>query len=183
MTAIGVTGHRVIVHLEPVSIGVDKALRKIRKSFPGEGLTIVSPLAEGADRLVVLRVMEMEDVHLIVPLPLEMNDYLSDFKAESSKMDFLHLLNRADKVVNLPPGQDRTASYLAAGLYVLENCDVLITVWDGQPAQGPGGTGQIVADARDRMMPIAWVYAGEQNPRSGSISRKNPGEVIYENFP
>jgi hypothetical protein len=39
--------------------------------------------------------------------------------------------------------------YALAGAYIAERADVLIAVWDGAPARGTGGTGDIVA-WRDR---------------------------------
>ena len=70
-------------------------------------------------------------------------------------------------------------------LFVLEHSDVLIAIWDGKPAQGPAGTGQIVAEARQRTIPLAWVFANRQNrdPDSPSPLEKSPGEVSFENFP
>jgi hypothetical protein len=41
---------------------------------------------------------------------------------------------------------------------------VLIAIWDGKTAQGQGGTGAIMARARQRGLPIAWVHAGNRKP-------------------
>jgi hypothetical protein len=40
---------------------------------------------------------------------------------------------------------------------VLRHSDVLLAVWDGMPARGPGGTGAIVAAARTMGLPLLWV--------------------------
>lgn len=185
MVTIGVTGHRDLDDLEQISSGVDEALLKIKHSFPKEDLTIISPLAEGADRLVVWRAMENNVVHLVVPLPLEISDYMLDFNSISSKAEFVTLLEQAAQVIELQAGENREASYLAAGLYVLDHSDVLIAVWDGQPARGLGGTGQIVAAARQQKMPLAWVFTNSQGitKNSRASSEKAREEVIYENFP
>jgi len=185
MVTIGVTGHRDLNNLEQIISGVDQALRKIKEAFPGEDLTIISPLAEGADRLVVWRAMESNDVHLVVPLPLDVSDYMLDFNSISSKAEFVTLLEQAAQVIELPAEETREASYLAAGLYVLDHSDVLIAVWDGQSARGLGGTGQIVAAARQQKMPIAWVTTSNQGSttKSRASTEKVRGEVIYENFP
>lgn len=185
MVTIGVTGHRDLDNLEQISSGVDEALRKIKHSFPKENLTIISQLAEGADRLVVWRAMENNVVHLVVPLPLEISDYMLDFNSISSKAEFVTLLEQAAQVIELQAGEVREASYLTAGLYVLNHSDVLIAVWDGQPARGPGGTGQIVAEARQEKKPLAWVFAKNLNndTNSRSNAEKLPGDVTYEHFP
>lgn len=185
MVCIGVTGHRDLDNVEQIASSVDEVLREIRNAYPDESLTIISPLAEGADRLVVWRAMESNDVRLVVPLPLEISEYMLDFFRISSKAEFVTLLEQASKVIELPTEETREASYLAAGLYVLDHSDVLIAVWDGQPAGGPGGTGQIVAEARQRTKPLAWVFAKKQNQDTGSPSlpEKSPGAVSFENFP
>jgi hypothetical protein len=183
MVSIGVTGHRDLDNVKLITSSVDEVLRKIRNTFPGETLTIISPLAEGADRLVVWRAMENNDVHLVVPLPLEISEYMQDFSGIYSKAEFVTLLEQAAQVIELPAEETREASYLAAGSYILDHSDLLIAVWDGQPARGPGGTGQIVAQAREKLMPIAWVFSGDQDPHPQSIAGKTPGEVAFENFP
>jgi len=183
MVSIGVTGHRDLDNVKLITSSVDEVLRKIRNTFSGETLTIISPLAEGADRLVVWRAMENNDVHLVVPLPLEISEYMQDFSGIYSKAEFVTLLEQAAQVIELPAEETREASYLAAGSYILDHSDLLIAVWDGQPARGPGGTGQIVAQAREKLMPIAWVFSGDQDPHPQSIAGKTPGEVTFENFP
>jgi hypothetical protein len=40
------------------------------------------------------------------------------------------------------------SAFFAAGRYIVEQCDLLIAVWDGQPSKGLGGTGDVVAYAR-----------------------------------
>jgi len=183
MVTIGVTGHREITQMKQVISGVDKALHKIKESFPAEEITIISPLAEGADRLVVWRAKANNEVELVVPLPFGVSEYMEDFSKISSKAEFVTLLEQAEQVIELPALENREDRYQTVGLYVLNNSDVLITIWDGQPARGPGGTGQIVTKAREKKMPIAWVFAGDQDSNSQSLGGKKPGEVTFENFP
>ena len=185
MVTIGVTGHRKLNEVEKILTGVDEALHEVKEAFRGEDLTIISPLAEGADRLVVWRAMENNAVHLVVPLPLEVSDYVLDFDSISSKAEFVTLLEEAAQVIELPAKETREASYQAVGLYILNHSDILIAIWDGQPARGPGGTGQIVAEARKQKMPLAWVFASNQNQDTSSQTTpdKSPGDVTLENFP
>lgn len=185
MVKIGVTGHRDLDDVDQITSSVDEVLREIKNTFLGESLTIISPLAEGADRIVAWRAMENDEVHLIVPLPLDVPEYMHDFTRISSKAEFVTQLEQADQIIDLPAEETREASYLAAGLYVLDHSDVLIAIWDGKPALGPAGTGQIVAEARRRSKPIAWVFAIRQNLDTGSplSPEKSLGEISYENFP
>jgi len=185
MVAVGVSGHRNLPDLEIVSNAVDEALREILAVFGDNSLQVISPLAEGADRLVAWRAMANYSVRLVVPLPLEMSDYMLDFKSISSKAEFITLLEQADQVFELPAEDTREACYLDAGMYILDHSDVLIAVWDGAPARGIGGTAEIVTEARERGMPIAWVQvAGKKQATDSKTGRKVKSmNVYYERFP
>jgi hypothetical protein len=185
MVAVGVSGHRDLIDLQAVSNAVDGALGEILAAFGGNSLQVISPLAEGADRLVAWRAMANYSVHLVVPLPLEMSDYMLDFKSISSKAEFITLLEQADQVIELPAEDTREACYLAAGMYILDHSDVLIAVWDGAPAKGIGGTAEIVAEARRRGMPVARVQVAGRVQESSSVTRKVIGgvHIHYERFP
>lgn len=164
MAAVGVTGHRFLMELDKIHAGVQEALDWIERQFPGEPLTALSALAEGADRIVTYHALARPGGRLVVALPLPQADYLTDFRSAESKAEFLDLLGRADEVITLPPAPVRVAAYEAAGLYILDHCDVLLAVWDGKAAQGQAGTGAMVAQARRRGLPIAWVHAGNRKP-------------------
>lgn len=159
MIRIGVTGHRSLVDVDRLTEGVDRALEHIAQTFPDQPMTIYSPLAEGGDRFVVKRAVEKYNARVVVPLPLAVEEYKKDFSSEISKNEFEHLLAAADQVVQLPTQSTREQAYLAAGLYVLDHCDVLIALWDGQKARGKGGVGDIVAEAQHRKLSILWVQA------------------------
>ena len=184
MISIGVTGHRQLDGVQQLSSAVDEVLRKIMKAYPGEILTIISPLAEGADRLVVQRASEYPDTTLVVPLPLPIDDYMTDFRTQESRTEFKALLASAAEIIELPPKSSREESYLAVGRYILDQCQILIAVWDGLSASGQGGTGQIVSKARRRRLPIAWIHT--RNLKNDDNSQLNGAEqrafITYEHF-
>lgn len=184
MIAIGVTGHRFLAEVDKVAAGVDEALHRIEQAFPGQPLTVISPLAEGADRLVAHRALARSRARLAVPLPVPQSDYMTDFESVESREEFLGLLDQADEVIVLPPAPTRDEAYEAVGLYVLDHCDVLIAVWDGQSAQGQGGTGDIVAQARQRGLPLAWIHAGNRRPGTQKpiTLGEEQGKVSFERF-
>ena len=184
MIRIGVTGHRILADLEKIETGVEEAVRRIELKFPGEPLTVISALAEGADRIVPRHVLARPGAGLTVPLPLPKSDYLTDFQSEESRAEFLSLLHRADQVEEMSSEATREQAYEAAGEYMLNNSDVLIAIWDGRNAQGQGGTGDIVGRARQRGLPIAWVHAGNREPatnRPTSLGDEQ-GRVTFENI-
>jgi hypothetical protein len=53
----------------------------------------------------------------------------------------------------------RDDAFLACGARTVDECDVLVAVWDGKDAGGRGGTGDIVAYARSQEKPIVWIHA------------------------
>ena len=185
MTVIGVTGHRFLNKAEAIAAGIDEALDRIKEAFAGEPMTVVSPLAEGADQLLVERVLAHSAAHLIVPLPLSSAEYLTDFASSEAQGMFRCLLAKADEVIDLPHMPQRDEAYAAVGRYVVDHCQVLIAVWDGQPAQGRGGTAEIVALARQRGLPLAWVYATNCKPDTPQPPDLccSQGAVVFERFP
>lgn len=94
MFTIGVSGHRELIHLEAITIAVDEALHTIQIAYGESPLQVISPLAEGADRLVARCAIENFSGKLIVPLPLERSDYLHDFESALSKAEFDNLLEK-----------------------------------------------------------------------------------------
>lgn len=178
------TGHRVLTDVAKIEAGVEEALRRIELKFPGELMTALSALAEGADRIVACHILERLGATLIVSLPLPAPDSLADFESEQSRTEFLTLLRRAAQVIELPGAPSREHAYEAAGNYVLDHSDVLIAIWDGRKALGKGGTADIVRQARERGLPIAWIHAGNRAPgsREPVSLGDEQGRVTYENI-
>lgn len=183
-TRIGITGHRVLMDEGKISNGIYEAVIKIEQEFPGEPLIVVSSLAEGADRLVAKRLMARNQANLVAILPMTKNEYKKDFKGKESKDEFDDLLSQALDVMELPAGENREEAYTLAGRYIIEHSDVLIAVWDGKDPQGRGGTGEIVALARRRGIPIAWVHAGNRLPGTEEATSlgEEQGKVTFEGF-
>ncbi len=181
---IGVTGHRVLAETDLVIGGIEKALARIEASHPGRSLVVISSLAEGADRLVAEAVLRRPGARLRVVLPLPKFDYLDDFVTPGSKEAFLRFLARTDEVVELPACASREDAYAAASDRVLDGVDVLVAVWDGQDAQGQAGTAEVVARARARRLPLAWVHAGNRKPGTMEPTSlgADQGRVTYENL-
>ena len=178
MTSIGVTGHRFLHDSDLIMRGIDSALDTIAGAFSAP-FTLYSSLAEGADQLVAERAFVILQARLIVPLPLSLADYLSDFSPDSQKKT-VTLLQQADEIVEMPLQATRPAAYEAAGRYLLEHVDVLITVWDGRPARGQGGSGQIVAEARQHGLPIAWVLAENYGVKTSEMPQNESKAGVYQ---
>jgi hypothetical protein len=184
MIKIGVTGHRFLAELDKIDAALEEVLSRIEESFPDQSLTILSSLAEGADRLAAHHVLKRKNARLFAVLPFHQAEYETDFETPESKAEFRQLLSIASKTIVIPQSKTRNEAYKAAGKYVLENCDVLLTIWDGQGAQGQGGTGEIVALARKRKIPIAWIHAGNRKPGTSEPTSlgNEQGMVEFENL-
>ena len=160
---IGVTGHRDLPDPDALRAPIREAVSRLKEMVPiapGAGLApvVVSALAEGADRLVVEEVLADRDARLEVVLPLDTEEYAEDFKAEASKEEFRSLLARASDKWQAPDGLDRDEAYERAGRYVVDRCDAVIALWDGEKSRGRGGTAEIVGYAQEHGVPIAWVH-------------------------
>jgi hypothetical protein len=181
---IGVTGHRVLAETDRITTGVETALARIEATHPRRSLMVISALAEGADRLVVEAVLRRPGSRLEAVLPLPKSNYLDDFASLESKEEFLSLLARASQVVELPAHDNRDEAYAAANDRLLDGIDVLVAVWDGQGAQGQGGTAEMVARARERRLPFAWVHAGNRKPGTMEPTSlgADQGRVTFQGF-
>lgn len=127
-------------------------------------IEVVSALAEGADEIVARAAIEA-GCKLTALLPFKPADYETTFSDMAYKRIFRDLLRRADRRVVLP-GSVRRANggYRAVGLETVERSDLLLTIWDGAPAQGRGGTPEILQFALDQRRPIVWIDATEDRP-------------------
>jgi hypothetical protein len=176
---IGVTGHRVPPKLPeeseiPLREQIDRifgafasAARNVENIYMAHSsardaalareFTVVSSLAEGSDRIVAEAGLA-GGCKLEVVLPLKEDEYVKDFETAKSRKQFDGLLVRASQVVDLNglPAK-RPQAYEAAGLFMLENIDVLVAIWDGNIAAGIGGTAQIVERAIADGIMVLWI--------------------------
>jgi SMODS and SLOG-associating 2TM effector domain 1 len=194
---IGVTGHRELGGVDDLQQPIREAISRLLTLVPvapgaGLALVVVSALAEGADRLVAEEVLAASadrliletapaylDARLEVALPLDAKEYAEDFKTEESKEEFRGLLGRAraGDVWQAPAGLDRDEAYERAGRYVIDRCDALIAVWDGEKSRGRGGTADIVGYAQEHGVPIAWVHSAGGAPVSYALENKRAAVV------
>lgn len=139
------------------------------------GFAILSSLAEGADRIVAEAGLAA-GFGLEVVLPLGRAEYAHDFETQESVARFEQLLARASAVFELDGAADeRPRAYETAGFVMLSNIDLLIAIWDGEDADGIGGTAQIVARAIADGVPVMWINPANPNamqirwPRAGGL--------------
>jgi len=172
---IGVTGHRKLANEQLIRNSLQEVLSRIDKilSHTPHTFAVISPLAEGADRLVAKEVLDrpssedMEKPYLEAVLPLSESDYIRDFETQESKDEFKAYLAKARSIRTLEKLEPRAASYEQGGHYVVDNCDVLIAIWNGEATAGQGGTAEIVEYARNVGRSIFWI-----NSENGKITEE-----------
>jgi len=171
---IGVTGHRNLDNRSVITRAVSSAIDSIRQMAPPlpsttRLLVFLSPLAEGADRLVVHEALRVPGTVLKAVLPLRKDDYMQDFTTEESKKEFEELLAQAKSIRILPVTNSRVEAYEQVGRYIVDRCDILMAIWDGKSSKGRGGTQEIVQYARDINRPLVWIHT--ENPSRIDIER------------
>jgi hypothetical protein len=145
---VGVTGHQ--------SVGDDNAVRWVascirERLLSTPDLVGLSSLAKGADQIFASVVLDLGGtVEAVLPFP----EYTRSFGDQSDLIRFEDLLSRCTNVTTLSFQGSDESSYLAAGKYVVGNSDLVIAVWNGQPAAGVGGTADIVRYAKQIGKPI-----------------------------
>jgi hypothetical protein len=149
---VGATGHRYL-HAGTARV-VERALRERLARVPADVLVGVSSLADGADQLFAEAILALGgSLEVIVPAA-RYRDELSD----ESRSAFDRLLARASAVKRLDYEESTSEAHMAAGRVVVERSEVLLAVWDGRPARGMGGTGDVVAYAVERGVPVEVVW-------------------------
>ena len=158
---VGVTGHRDLRtdDLPPLEAAVRLFLEQLTRRYPVTPLVMITPLAEGADRLAA-RVALAMGADLIAPLPMPRAKYEKDFPDTRDEFAGLYDGERTIHRLELPalahpPGGPeipaaarRERQYAFAGAYVARHCHVLVALWDGRDSESVGGTAQVVGYRR-----------------------------------
>ena len=184
---IGVTGHRDLVESEIP--GLEKMVRgfllTMQGRFPDLPLVVMTPLSEGADRLVA-RIAKDMGIPLMVPLPMPRALYLEDFETEASRNEFRSLCEGAEVyelgVVDgesietiLEPGHARNLQYAQMGVYICAHCHLLLALWDGKPSELVGGTANVIQFHQWDIMP---GFTGD-NTSMRQILADDESDLVY----
>lgn len=153
----------------------------------------ISPLAEGADRLFADVAIDL-GYELWCPMPFAAADYGTDFappraQEAHSRRRFEAILGRARLETRLRTQElkgtraDEGRAYADAGRAVVDASDLLVAVWDGEAAAGPGGTIDALDAAIAAGVPVLWINAAaphqwrlvraQDDVRDGAATRMN----------
>jgi hypothetical protein len=180
---VGVVGHRPnrlanadLPALEALLGVVLRSVKEAVRTFqvahadnyaPGEPiLRAVTGLAEGTDRVFARQAIQL-GYELVCPLPFARDEYEKDFQPgkaveQGSVEEFRELLGGPHAVTIFELEGSRGIggdAYWAAGRVVLDQSDLLVSVWDGGAAAGRGGTFETLRRAVDSHVSVLWIDA------------------------
>lgn len=188
---IGFSGHRsgfseTEVHASLVSILTD--LQRRATAIGGQ-IELYTSIAEGTDTLCVEVASELGiPVHILLPLPE--NEFQKDFSSPATWERSKKQLEQAsvtpgNNSVRMIEGQhSRPECYFDQGVSMLEVVDMLIAVWNEQPAKGLGGTAQMVSQAHAIGTPVIQINPLDGSSRTDekSIDLAISRDLIVENL-
>lgn len=153
---VGVTGHRDLRprELPQLRAEVRRFFEGLRRDFPDLPLSLLSPLAEGADQLVTGIALEM-GIRVMAVLPVPVAAYRDDFGSAGALAEFDRQLaasealeigaaNAGNIAAAMRDGPERDQQYALAGMFTSSHCHILLALWDGSVNGHLGGTAQVV---------------------------------------
>jgi hypothetical protein len=159
---IGVTGHRDILpdDIEGARQKSRELLSEIKSSMPATRITVISGLAEGADRIFAEAALALNmSVEAVMPMPLKY--YKQDFdEVSAAELDRI-LDTEAVQCIELPltPGLDddennwpegaRNTLYANLSDDLRRRSNLLVAFWDGKYKNLTGGTDDTVVKYLD----------------------------------
>ena len=153
MIRIGCTGHQGLS--ASTRRNVAAAVAGVVAGQSDDTLVGYTSLAEGADQAFAFAVLAAGgQLHAVIPS----QGYAETFATDEARDSYAALVKLATDTTLLPFSEPSEDAYLAAGHAIVERCDLLIAVWDGQRAVGKGGTGDVVAYAKKLGVDIRVIW-------------------------
>lgn len=165
---VGVTGHRLNRisqhHLDQITPQIEPLLAHLASASRCIEPVLLSNLAEGSDRhLARLALQVGYTLHAVLPRPRE--DYERGFRSGASRREYRALLADAARITELRgPRGVAGRTYLRAGHALLDQADLLLALWDGEPSRGTGGTADVVDEAFRRGIPVLHLSTRPRRP-------------------
>jgi hypothetical protein len=162
---VGFTGHRRLADFAPVERAVEAELSRL-STQPGVEWLALSSVAAGSDMVFANTALRL-GLGWEAVLPLPPAEFRRDFD-EAGWREVESLIARAEQVRVVGGQSRREDAYLDCGMETVNHSDVLLAVWDGEPARGRGGTAEIVAYARELGRPLILI-----DPHTLLVRREN----------
>ena len=171
---VGFSGHRQLASAAGAAGAIRAALELLQRQAPGEWIAL-SSVAGGSDQLFVQQARAIGlSWHAILPLPRA--EFAQDFSAAEWAI-VEETLATADHLRVISETGAREDAYLDCGIETVNDADVLLVVWDGQPARGKGGTADVVEYAKSIGKPVMIIDATTHEMRKENWARLELGDA------
>jgi hypothetical protein len=168
--AIGFTGHRKLSDEAKCREAVRKVLLEWIAKVPGVVYGVTS-VAAGADLLFAETCIELNlPIRVFLPVPKE--QFREDFDEpawDRAECVFKNALS----VEVTGAGEKLTERYYECGIQTVQESQLLIALWDGEPSQGLGGTADMVHFAKEQGRPVIWIHGA-----TGAVQHFNESAEI-----
>lgn len=172
---VGFTGHRHLADPAGAAAAIRGAIESLRREVAGEWIAL-SSIARGSDQLFVQQTQALGlSWHAI--LPLARAEFAEDFTPEEWTA-VEETLATADHLRVIEEAGDRRDSYLDCGIETVNGSDVLLAVWDGDPARGKGGTAEVVQYALSIGKPVMIIDVDTHEVRKEHWHRLEPEDPV-----
>jgi hypothetical protein len=176
---VGFSGHRQLDNAGVIAPAVTKALESLRQETKGEWVAL-SSVATGGDQLFIGQARALGlSWYAILPLPRA--EFARDFSPSEWQV-VEATLEQAENVRVITENGSREDAYLDCGMETVNGSDVLLAVWDGDPARGKGGTADVIDYAKSIGKPILIVDAATGKMRRENWSRLERGDEGLANL-
>jgi hypothetical protein len=171
---VGITGHRAhafdIALIPELNERLRDVLGRLREAVDEAHLSsaeyfsraqpvlrLHTALASGADQLAATAARELRyEVRAMLPFPTD--EYERDFTDRVDHRIYCQQLGAVDGYFALPGKREaQEDAYVMVGKAVIAAADVLVALWDGHPANGPGGTAHVVDLALRAGVPVVHI--------------------------
>jgi hypothetical protein len=172
--AIGFTGHRTLSDEAKCRKAILEYLEQ-RKASTSALVYGISSVAAGGDLVFAESCLQLA-LPLCVLLPLPVEEFRKDFDAISwSRAE--RILRQAASIEVTGGNQSREECYYECGIETVQRCRLLLALWDGGPAQGLGGTENVVSFARGIGKMVVWLHSMTGAVR---VLGERPTEELYD---
>ncbi len=145
---VGITGHQQLGSEATITWLAETLEKIIRQYHIDAGIT---SLAVGADQLYA-EVLRKAHIPYIAVIPS--TDYETTFQNTNDLERYQELLRGASERVHLPFEKPSETAFYEAGKQIANLSDMLLAIWNGLPAKGLGGTGDVVKYALSIKKPV-----------------------------
>lgn len=176
---LGFAGHRKLANKEALRDAIRREVVAMRELL-GKRMIAITGAAAGADGVFLKTCVELR-IPAIVILPFPEERFAGDFEDAEEWAMTRRLCGVALAKYVAPGCHGAPEAYQVVSRLLLEWADAFLFVWNGQPPEGAGGTGETVDEARDLGIPSRIIDA------TGFAARwqtpPGPGRKARHGFP